>query len=97
MGRDIRRKVNTHFCVACLQQCGSVERVVCRLQEKFARCMATCIASMPDLDDEALDSALQAAAAEARACLPKDASDMSRPHRLFGSAVRTRFVPREQA
>ena len=69
MVRDIRRKVNTHFCVACLQLFGSVERVVCHLREKAARCMATYIASMPDLDDKALEVAVQAAAAEARACV----------------------------
>ena len=66
--RDVRFKIDTHFCVACLQHFGSVERVVCHLREKSTRCLATYLVGMPDLSPEDCDQAQDAAAAEARAC-----------------------------
>ena len=64
--RDIRAKIGTHWCAACLQHFGSIERVVCHLREKATRCMAAYLMSMDDLDQEAREQATKAAAAEAR-------------------------------
>lgn len=63
---DIRRKVDTHHCVACMQLLGSIERVVCHLREKSSRCMATYIASIPDLEDDAMHHIHGVAADEVR-------------------------------
>ena len=65
--RPIRRKVETHFCVACLQHFGSIERVVCHLAEKATKCVATYLADIPDLDDNTFNAASVQAAAEAKA------------------------------
>lgn len=66
--RDIRTKVNTQWCAACLQHFGSIERVVCHLKEKATRCMATYIMAIDDLDHDDQLQAKQAATAEARSC-----------------------------
>ena len=66
---DIKAKVSSHHCVACMQYFGSYERVICHLREKATRCLASYIADVPDLDAETAKEINEASLEESRACV----------------------------